>query len=208
MSRTIKKPEARRKEIIQAAQILFETHGYEKTSVESIIQRVGIAKGTFYYYFRTKEDILFAIVEKIIVDLENHFSEINNNPSMKGLDKLKMIFRGKEKTEKISPSLMKTVHLPENRALQEHLNVESIKRIAPLITKILIQVYEEGSCRNKPSLEGTQILLAGIQFTLDSGLFTWTTGQQEVLLKEVENIFECLLGAPKGTFSFISTPTI
>lgn len=47
-----------RKKIIQAAKKLFEKHGFESTSVEQIVARAKVAKGTFYQYYETKFDIL------------------------------------------------------------------------------------------------------------------------------------------------------
>lgn len=57
LTRTVKKPEERRWELIHAATELFSEHGYEKTSVNDIIQKIGVAKGTFYHYFKSKEEI-------------------------------------------------------------------------------------------------------------------------------------------------------
>lgn len=46
-----------RKSIVETALRLFETRGYEQTSVAAITQEVGIAKGTFYNHFENKSDI-------------------------------------------------------------------------------------------------------------------------------------------------------
>lgn len=50
MARTTKEPEERRRELIACAQTLFYTKGYEGTSVSDIVNAVGVAQGTFYYY--------------------------------------------------------------------------------------------------------------------------------------------------------------
>ena len=51
MARVTKEYRERKNEILDAAQELFLTQGYEKISVDNIIKKIGIAKGTFYYYF-------------------------------------------------------------------------------------------------------------------------------------------------------------
>ena len=56
----------RRSEILAAAEKLFFERGYEETSVESIIEAITISKGTFYYYFKSKEDLLESVVEDLI----------------------------------------------------------------------------------------------------------------------------------------------
>lgn len=60
-----KDPDLRRDDILQAALTLFRELGFEKTSVESIAKGAGIAKGSFYTYFSTKEQVYEAIVSSI-----------------------------------------------------------------------------------------------------------------------------------------------
>jgi len=58
MVRITKEYHVRKNELLDTAQELFFTQGYEQTTVETIIQKVGVSKGTFYYYFKSKEDLL------------------------------------------------------------------------------------------------------------------------------------------------------
>lgn len=68
MVRTVKTPEVRRAEILQAASELFQEIGYESTSVDSIVRSAGIAKGTFYYYFKSKDEVLAALAQQLCRD--------------------------------------------------------------------------------------------------------------------------------------------
>lgn len=52
-----------REQIIDTANRLFYEHGYEQTSFASIAQAVGISRGNFYYHFKTKDEILQAVIE-------------------------------------------------------------------------------------------------------------------------------------------------
>ena len=53
-----KEAEERKKEILDIAEELFTTKGYDNTSTTDILERVGIARGTLYYHFKSKEEIL------------------------------------------------------------------------------------------------------------------------------------------------------
>ena len=64
--KTVKESEIRRQEILVAARELFIKKGYEQTSVNDILKIVDIAKGTFYYYFASKSEVLDAIVLDIV----------------------------------------------------------------------------------------------------------------------------------------------
>jgi len=87
--RTIKDPEIRRSELIDAAQELFIAFGYNKTMIIDIVKKAGVAKGTFYYYFPSKEAILEAIIARYSTKLA---AEIKNlGPSVTALHKLRLL---------------------------------------------------------------------------------------------------------------------
>lgn len=52
----------RQQQILEAAADLFAAHGYEKTTTQDIAQAVGVLKGSLYYYFNSKEELLFQII--------------------------------------------------------------------------------------------------------------------------------------------------
>ena len=63
------KGEGNRQRIIEAADSLFYRRGYNQTSFQDISDATGIPRGNFYYYFKTKDDILNAVVDTRIADL-------------------------------------------------------------------------------------------------------------------------------------------
>jgi AcrR family transcriptional regulator len=64
-----KPPEARRKELMNAAQRLFLDRGVASTTIEQITSAAGVAKGTFYLYFSSKEDVLSALGSRFAREL-------------------------------------------------------------------------------------------------------------------------------------------
>ena len=67
--RVVKEAAVRKNEILDAAEELFVTKGFDKTSTNDILERVGIARGTLYYHFKSKEEILNAMIERISAGL-------------------------------------------------------------------------------------------------------------------------------------------
>ena len=63
MGRREDKREATRQEILNAASELFRTKGYDATSVDDIVLSANLAKGTFYYHFQKKDDLVLAMQE-------------------------------------------------------------------------------------------------------------------------------------------------
>lgn len=68
-----KDPKVREKELIDAALELFSSAGYKKTMIVDIVKRAGVAKGTFFYYFSTKEAVLEAICTRWALEMAASF---------------------------------------------------------------------------------------------------------------------------------------
>ena len=83
----IKKREA----IIIASRDLFAINGYENTKVEDITRSINISKGSFYTYFKTKEDVLFEVIEKLYSEYEKVLENINKSQDQKSI--LKEFFK-------------------------------------------------------------------------------------------------------------------
>ena len=62
--RIVKEADERKNEILDAAARLFMEKGFDRTSANDILAAVGIAKGTLYYHFKSKEDIMDALIER------------------------------------------------------------------------------------------------------------------------------------------------
>lgn len=73
MGRIRKEPEVRQQELMDAALELFSSVGYEKTMVNDIARKAGVAKGTFFYHFPTKEAVLDAICMRGGTELATSF---------------------------------------------------------------------------------------------------------------------------------------
>lgn len=71
------KGSANRQRIVDAADRLFYSRGYNQTSFSDISDETGIPRGNFYYYFKTKEDILEAVVESRVAIFKAMLEECN-----------------------------------------------------------------------------------------------------------------------------------
>lgn len=201
MTRTVKDPKIRRSEILAAAGELFTNQGYINTTVEAIIQQVGIAKGTFYYYFKSKEEILDALVHQMVDELCEEYKKIADTPELNAADKMQKMLRGQNQlTESI---LLEDLHRPENRELHERINIAVILKVSPVLAQVVEQGRKEAVFNVDYPLETIQFLLAGSQFLMESGLFQWNQEEQMKRARTLQLIIERSLGAEPGSFSFI-----
>jgi len=68
--RITKNPEERRKEIISVARELFEEQGVINTKIRDIVKKIGVSQGLFYYYFKSKDEVVTAVMEQIIEETD------------------------------------------------------------------------------------------------------------------------------------------
>ncbi|HEY1811270.1 MAG TPA: TetR/AcrR family transcriptional regulator [Kofleriaceae bacterium] len=73
----------RRKQILDAAKHVFAEAGYHGASIHAIIERAGIARGTFYLYFESKSAVFSSILDQATTDLRRHMHRIEvDNPKI------------------------------------------------------------------------------------------------------------------------------
>ena len=104
--------------IINTAKELFFSIGYENTSVNQIIEKVGIAKGTFYHHFKSKIELLNHIIEEESKIIFLQYLSVTEDTSLNAPDKLSKIFEHSANWEQNNVELvivfMKALYIDEN----------------------------------------------------------------------------------------------
>lgn len=160
--RIIKNPIERKKELIIAANELFMNNGYEKTTVEDIINKVGVAKGCFYHYFSSKKEIFEACIDSlsdsIFKSYLNIFTDTNKKANQKLLDYIDYNFQLAQQEH--STNILESIHSDTFERMHERIIEDSIKHIMPTFIKLIEQGIEEGDF-NVLSAEFTAVALLG-----------------------------------------------
>lgn len=92
MKRIVKSPEERKTEIIETAERLFLKKGFSETTVEDILQAANLSKGGFYHHYSSKEEVLAAIISKLVDEILQETQTILNDPEYNALQKLQQFF--------------------------------------------------------------------------------------------------------------------
>lgn len=203
MTRVTKLAEERRKEILDTAKELFLENGFENVSVNEIIKEVGVAKGTFYHHFVSKQEVLNAIVEDMTDQIISYASSVAEDKKLNALEKMEKLFLTSNPHNEEASKLAEEINKPQNRELNEKTNVLIIYKISPIVAKIIDQGIEEGVFKVKHVLETSQFLITASQFLFDEGLFKWSDKEWKVRREVMQEMLEKGFGAKKGVFSFI-----
>ena len=143
MSRIVKKPEERRQEIIAMARKLFQIQQYEKTSMKNIMDELNIAKGTIYHYFKSKEDLLEAVVENIIEEDILHKEKLLQEASGNALDKLRVLITSGSMADD-NEQILDQLHQPGNVGMHSRLLAVAIEKQARIYGDLIQQGCDEG----------------------------------------------------------------
>lgn len=204
MARIVKAPDERRAEIVDTAERLFHTHGYAKCSVDKIIQEIGVAKGTFYYYFKSKPDILKAIVDKTLDQIVAMAEEVAAAPNLSAMQKMAALLGNSHMGGDDSLEVAEMLHLPENRELHELTNIQTVLRLSPILAEIVEQGNAEGVFDVAQPLETIQFLFTGAQFLTDGDMFGFSETELRARRHVMQTIIEKALGSEPGSFQFMN----
>lgn len=192
----MKKGERRKQELLKIAYRMFIEKGYENTSIDEIIAEAGIAKGTYYYYFESKEATLEAVIEMMIEEEVGRAKAVleTSLPVPQKLVSVIYSLRPAQDEQVIA----KALDVTENIVMHEKVNRRIVEEAVPLLTEVVKEGISQGIFECTNIEERVRMLLIISQRIFDDGIFT--DRDVEVYIDVVEKT----LGAKGGTMSFIA----
>ena len=187
----------RKDEILSVAYNLFITKGYDNTSVDEIIEKVNIAKGTFYYYFTSKEEMLDEVINKMINEEIIEAKKVVLMPIPIEQKVVGIVTSLRPKSNELN--IVETLNNDNNIKMHMKYNKRIIDEDTIILKDVVLEGIDKGvfNCTNIE--ERIKLLLKMSNDTFDDNNFT--NKDVEVSIDMVEK----LLGANPGTMSFIST---
>ncbi len=187
--RVIKESKERKNEILDIVEHLFNEKGYAKTTVDDILKESGIAKGTLYYHFKSKEDILSAMIERQIERRKQSIRQIAEDKTISAAEKLFQVITLLSKSGTLADGL----HEKENSELHQKSFTRSLMRFAPIMTDIIEQGIKSGEFSTPYPRESVELLFCASQLH-DPGVFVWTKEERRRKVEAFFWILELTLG--------------
>ena len=203
MPRITKDPEERRKEILDTAEELFMKNGYENTAISDIVKTLGVAQGTFYYYFKSKNEIVNAILERFMDTLFRNSISILQEPGLNSKDKIQNIVRALLSLSRDRGELVLFMHDKKNELIHYRIAQKYIESFFPVMSSLVRQGLSEGLFEMEYPDGVTRILLTGIMQYLhdDNDIFTNEAKLME-RMKTMEYLMNKVFGVKGQGFSF------
>lgn len=156
-----KTKEERRNEIIETAGKLFEEKGYEQTQVQDIVNEIGVAKGLFYYYFKSKDEVMEELADRYadaIIDAVNKLID----KDISTFDKINRIFQiFIDSAEKKFGIFMGILNV-KNGITHERIFFNVGKKMVPLVTELILSGNDNGECNCSDPKFITEFLVSGL----------------------------------------------
>lgn len=189
------KKNERKQDLLKIAYNMFLNKGYDNTSIDDIINEAKIAKGTYYYYFKSKEETLEEVINMMINDEVASAKEIlNMNISIP--EKLVGIITSLR--PKIDEQEIKnTLNKKENIVMHEKINNRIIEEVIPLLEQVVKEGIESNIFNCSHIKERLRMLLIMSNELFNNGGFN--LNEVEVFIDTAEK----MLGAKEGTLEFI-----
>ena len=150
MARIIKEEEyaVRRNQILDTAQKLVYTIGYEQMTIQDILNDLSISKGAFYHYFDSKQALLEGLVERLLDEAVNGLFPILKDPDLPALEKFQRFFaassRWKTDHKEYLLAFTRMWYADENALIRQKVQPALIQQMNPLFTEVINQGIREG----------------------------------------------------------------
>ncbi len=200
--RIVKDAEERRREILDAAERLFTEKGFDRTSISDIQSEVGISRGTLYYHFKSKEEILN---ELIVRTTGREFAEaraVVERKEIPVLQRFTAMFSAVKDSGDIGREIEEQVHKPQNALMHQKMQSELLAAVCPLIVELIEEGTAQGICRTEYPYEVAEMALLYANTVFDA--FNRRTPEElehkvRAFIRNVEILLEMELGSLSET---------
>jgi len=205
----------RRDGILDVAERLIRSRGYEAMSIQDIQDDLGASRGAIYHYFRSKEAILEAVIERMTAVGMTVIRPIVEDPSLGAADKLQAVFAtaGAWKAERsdLLLAVLRSWYSPGNDLMRGRAAASAYAGFQPLVARIIRQGKAEGVMDPGSADHAATVIAAlftGSGDTIDQLLIDRLDGLVPFegvrgFMRAYSEAIERILGLPPGSFVLI-----
>ena len=196
--RVVKSAEERKNEILDVAEQLFAEKGFDNASTNDIIHKIGIARGTLYHHFGSKEEILDALVERMTGQAIRRARAVTSDQSIPLLERLSAMIISLDINSGAGVEVLEQMHRPQNALLHQKMQERLMDGVVPLITSLIEEGNETGIFHSKYPVQAAEMIM-----TYANTAFDTLAGTDPDQVERKRQAFIChterILGAREGS---------
>lgn len=196
----------KREQILDAMQELLRTAKIQMISVSDIAKKAGIGKGSIYYYFSSKNEIIDAVIERSYSRVLEKGKQLASTSHMNAFQKMELIYRACLDSSlelKRQETLATFNELQQSAFIHQKFFSIIITSLKPILADIIRQGIEEGAIHCEYPEETAQIVLTVLTITLDNSLIPANKDQIQRLLTAFTQMQEKGMDIPAHTLQFL-----
>lgn len=201
--RIVKEAEERRNEILDAADELFGQKGFDGTSTNDILEKVGIARGTLYYHFKSKEDIMDALIERYNTRLLDAAQKIARDRSIPVDQRIIRVVMALNISGGSGNEIMEHIHKPQNALMHQKIQKVIINGVPPILAGIIREGIEQGIFSTPFPYECMEMIAVYANTIFDNDTVKMTKEELTSRIQAFVFNTERLLGAERGSLTYI-----
>lgn len=204
--RIVKEADERKNEILDAAARLFMEKGFDRTSANDILAAVGIAKGTLYYHFKSKEDIMDALIERQTTQILSEARQIAQDdhiPVEERLIRTILALRVENTAQTAGQEMIEHLHRPQNVLMHDKTKHIILQHVPPILAGILEDGIAQGIFATPYPLECMEMAVCYLDIMLDDDIFELTPAAKLTKIRAFVFHLERLLGVEEGHLSVL-----
>lgn len=173
-------------------------------TVDMIAKNAGIGKGSIYYYFKSKDEIIDSVIERCYTTAINEYFSIISNAS-DTFEKMKILFCSMLKEEFLdsSKNVLMALHLQDDIVMHYKMMTIAIKTISPILSRILIDGTKEGTVQTDSPKDSAEMMIAMLTLLLNNGNSAADNESISIKLRLYAKILETCLKTKPGSFEFL-----
>jgi len=201
--RTIKKAQERRNEILDAAEELFNQKGFDGTSTNDILEKVGIARGTLYYHFKSKEDIMDALIDRMTDTILEAAKEIGANKSIPVNERMILVVMALNISGGNGKEIMEHIHKPQNALMHQKIQKIILNNVPSILADIIREGIEQGLFNTQYPYECMEMIVAYTNTVFDDDMVHLTDEERISRIEALVFNVERLLGVENGSLMYM-----
>jgi len=194
-----KEAEERKNEILDVADELFGKKGFDGTSTNEILEKVGIARGTLYHHFKSKEEIMDALIERYSDRLLGAAQEVAADKTIPLVDRIIRVVMSMNLNSGSSEEIMEHIHRPQNALMHQKIQKMIINGLTPILADIICEGIDQGMFNTPYPYECMEMVVTYANIIFDDDMGQMTSEERATRVQAFIFNVERLLDVERGS---------
>lgn len=192
---------SKKEEILEVARKIINQKGLAETSTNDIAKALGISRGTLYYHFKSKEEIIDALVFQLSEKMYARARLVSQNKDLDPLSKFIKATKALSVNLNEDGDIIGHLNDPKNIILNQKVTEDMIKEIPEILIPVVIEGNDQGIFSAKYPREAIELLVAYVLLVIDARDLELDKEAKLIKIQSLLYHMELILGLKSGALT-------